>query len=242
MTITVNLIGDGFPVLVDDLTAQLGGSFYYEPLRPYSPLPLKWCYDQLIKYSKATLIDVGASTGCFTLLAAHHPDLRVHAFEPVPLTCEVLRKNVDLNGLYPKVDVHQAGVSNYDGMATLHSIRSIGGSGVSMVNGTPAWHKAVDDSEITVVTLDQYCQTFNIAPRFIKIDTEGGEKFVLEGARQTIAEYHPFLLLEYSQENADQYGYAVNDLVKFVEEAGYTWVNPEGMDLWCVHREWEKLT
>lgn len=242
MTITVNLIGDTLPVLVDDQTDKLGGAFYYEPLRPYSPLPLKWCYEQLIRYPKATLIDVGASTGCYTLLAKYHPDLTVHAFEPVPLTSGVLRENVYLNQLDSKVVVSRLGVSNYSGEGVLHSIKDLGGSGVSMVNGTPAYHKDCEDLPVRVVTLDDYCATFKVVPTFIKIDTEGGEKFVLEGALETIQRHHPFLLVEYSQENANQYGYPSNTIILMLEDLGYTWTNPEGTDLWCVHKEWEAIT
>lgn len=241
MTIDVNLMGDGFPVVVDDLTAKLGGAFYYDPLRPYSPLPLKWCYDQLIRYPKATLMDVGASTGCYTLLAKHHPDLTVFAFEPVPLTQQVLSNNVAFNELTNKVTTYKLGISNYQGDAVLHSVRAIGGSGVSMVNGKPAYHKDCEDIDIRVTTIDLFCEHNNAIPTFIKIDTEGGEKFVLEGAQKTIEQHHPFLLIEYSQENADQYGYHPNEIIKFIEDRGYVWTNPEGTDLWCVHKEWEQI-
>jgi len=241
MTIAVNLIEDRLPVLVDDRTATMGGSFYYEPLRPYDGLPLKWVYDELLRYPKATLIDVGAHTGCYTLLAKHHPDMTVYAFEPVPLTHEVLQANIALNGLSHKVYDYQAGVSNYNGEGTLHSIKNVGGSGVSLVDGTPAYHKDYDNLPVQVITLDSFCKEFNVAPHCIKVDTEGGEKFVLEGAAETIQRYHPFLMVEYSQENANQYGYASNEVVAMIEAWGYTWRNPEGMDLWCVHKEWENI-
>lgn len=241
MTIPVNLIGDGCPVVVDDRSAELGGSFYYEPLRPYSPLPLKWCYEQLMLFPKATLIDVGASTGCFSLLAKHHPDLTVYAFEPVSLTYRVLLENIYLNDLMHKVEPYRSGVSNYDGTGILHSIKNIGGSGVSMVDGKPAWHKDCDDLPIEVVTLDTFCAQHKVVPTFIKIDTEGNEKAVLLGAAATIQKYHPFLLFETSAENTDQYGYNPHELVKLVEDWGYQWRSPEGLDLWCVHKEWESL-
>lgn len=241
MTIPVNLIGDGLPVIVDDRTAQLGGSFYYEPLRPYSPLPMKWCYEQLIRYPQATLIDVGASTGCYTLLAKHHPNLTVHAFEPVPLTYRVLLENIYLNDLIGHVEAHRIGISNYIGEGVLHSIKDIGGSGVSMIDGQPAFHKDCDDLPIEVITLDAFCQARNVIPTFIKIDTEGNEKAVLQGAAETIEQYHPFLLFETSAENTNQYGYNPHELVKMAEDWGYQWLSPEGLDLWCVHKEWEQL-
>jgi len=75
----------------------------------------------------------------------------------------------------------------------------------------------------------------------IKIDSEGSELFVLEGARETIAKHHPFIITEYSRENADQYGYTPEKIIEFVEEFGYVWSNPEQTDLWCVPINWEIL-
>lgn len=239
--IVVNLIDDGLPVLVDDRTAEMGGSFYYTPLRPYSPAPLKWCWEQLSRYEHATLIDVGAHTGCYTLLAKHHPDLTVHAFEPVPLTNEVLRANVRANDLQDKVTVNQIGVTEYSGTGKLYAIKTAAGSGISMVNGTPAHHKDVDTIDIAVTSIDDYCKKNKVIPTFIKIDTEGGEKFVLHGAKQTLKKYHPFVIVEYSAENTGQYGYVPSDIVRILEGLGYVFTNPEGTDLLCVHLEWEKI-
>ena len=243
MTTLVNLLGDSHPVFLDDRSALLGGSFYLNPdLQPYSPLPLRWAYDQLIRYPKAVLIDCGASSGCFTLLSRHHPNLEVYAFEPVDLTYRVLEANVYLNGLNDKVHLYQMGVSNYDGKGILHTVIADGGKGVSIVDGTPAYHKAVEDSEIEVVTIDSFCALHDIVPTMIKIDTEGQEKFVLEGAQETIEKYKPFLLFEYSAENADQYGIKVSDMILMIEAWGYTWSNPETTDIWAVPIGWEKLT
>lgn len=243
MTIEVALLNDTRMVTVDDRTALLGGSFYKQPhLQPYSPVPLRWCFDQLIRYPSCTLIDVGASTGAFTLLSALHPDLLVHAFEPTELAYRVLQENVYLNNLTEKVIINRKAVSNYNGEGTSHTVDDIGGLGVSIVNGTPEYHKQTTPSPIEVVTLDSYCTAHSIAPRFIKIDVEGQEKYVLEGARNIIEKYHPFLLFEYQQVNADQYGIVARDMIEMIEEWGYTWTMPEGLDVFAVYKHWEELT
>lgn len=239
--ITSNLIGDGYPVLLDPRTANLGGSFYFDPLRPYSPLPLKWCYEQLFRYPQAVLIDVGASTGCYSLLSKHHPDLTVYAFEPVPLTHEVLKENVRLNGLEHKIHVYPFGVADYNGIGIVHVVIADGGKGVSIVNGKPAYHKAFTNERVRVVNLDHFCERNNVVPTFIKIDCEGSEELVLRGAENIIQKYHPFLLFEYSQENADQFGLVMSNTIQLIEEWGYTWSNPEGTDIWAVHIEWENI-
>lgn len=242
MTQLVNLIGDEKPVFVDDRTGGLGGSFYVNGvLQPYSPLPLKWAYEQLIRYSKATLIDVGASTGCFTLLSRHHPDLRVYAFEPVQLTYEVLQENIKLNAIEDKVQAFRMGVSDYDGKGIMNVVKADGGKGVSILGGEVAWHKDTEPVEVDVVTLDSFCAQHNIVPTFIKSDCEGLDLKVLQGASETIQKYHPYILVEYSQENADQFGITVSDMIPLLESWGYVWTNPEGMDIWAVHREWASI-
>lgn len=240
MSVEAQLFDDKM-VQVDERTALLGGSFYFEPIRAYSPLPLRWCWNQLIRYPSATLIDVGASTGCYSLLSAHHPDLTVWAFEPVPLTYDVLTQNVLINKLQDKVTCIRKGVSNYNGVGTLHSVVVDGGKGVSIVNGEPAYHKVVEDSAVQVVTLDTFCALHDIKPTFLKIDCEGSEQLVLEGARKIIEKYHPFLLFEYSQENANQFGLSSNRTIEMIEKWNYIWSNPEQTDIWAVPIGWETI-
>lgn len=239
--IVVNLIDDGCPVLVDDRCQDMGGSFYYTPLRPYSPAPLKWCYEHLNYYPDPVLLDVGTHVGCYTLLAKHVPNLQVCAFEPVPNTFEVLMANIDLNELSSQVIAFQTGVSYYKGIGQLHAIRSPQGSGISMVDGTPAHHKDVITQPVDVTTIDYFCKHSKIIPTFIKIDTEGGEKHVLRGARETIEKYRPFIICEYSSENTGQYGYMPNEIIKLLEDLGYSWVNSEGTDLFCVPLDWQAI-
>lgn len=243
MTIQVNLIGDTLPVEVCDETGQIGGGFYYQPhLQPYSPVPLKWVWEQLSRYPHAVLLDVGASSGVFSLLAKHHPSLTVYAFEPVPLAARVLRENVYLNGLMDKVTVSECAVSNYCGTGIMHVVKDVGGLGVSMFGGTPAWHKDCEHIETRVVTIDKWCLhgSDDIAPTLLKIDVEGGEKLVLEGARETIEKYHPMLLFETSNENTSQYGYNTHELIKMIEEWNYIWLSPEGLDCMCIWKDWDK--
>lgn len=241
MTITVELLDNNRTILVDDRTAELGGSFWNNPhLMPYSPLPLRWCFDRLLIYPKVTLLDIGASTGCFSLLSRWHADMTVHAFEPVDMTYRVLCENVYLNGLEEKVIVNECAVSDYNGEGILHEVVSDGGKGVSIVGGNVAWHKHTIQRKVEVITVDTYCSLHNVVPHFIKVDVEGAEELVLRGAKETIEKYHPFLLFEYSQENADQFGLTARKTIELIEEWGYTWTC-DGLDVYGVPKGWEEL-
>lgn len=231
MTINVNLVGDTLPVIVDDRTAGLGGSFYYEPLRVYSACPHTWAWEQLQQHETAVLLDVGASTGCYALLAAHHPGLKVFAFEPVPKSAEVLRENVRLNDLEGRVRVYERGISNYDGYGIIHVVYPEGGSGVSILDGTPRPEKECVDKPVQVMTIDTFCEGLSIIPTLIKIDVEGGERMVLEGAARTIQQYHPQIIAEYEPMNTAQYGYNPHEITDLLEAWGYSYTNPEGNDV-----------
>ena len=63
----------------------------------------------------ACVLDVGANIGFFTLFAKKkNPRAVIHAFEPIPDTCEVLKRNVELNKL-ENVHVHSFAVGSDDG-------------------------------------------------------------------------------------------------------------------------------
>lgn len=49
---------------------------------------------------------------------------------------------------------------------------------------------------VQTITVDHYCKTNNIIPAFIKIDVEGHEWEVLNGAAEILTAYHPAILLE----------------------------------------------
>lgn len=195
-----------------------------------------------MRYPSAVLLDVGASSGCFSLLSRHHPDLKVYAFEPVLLTYVVLKENIHLNSLNEQVQAYNVAVSNYNGKGTLHEVIDQGGKGVSIVDGTPAYHKAVEDSEIDVITVDSFCALHDIRPTLLKSDVEGADLFVLQGAIETIKKYHPFIMVEYSAENTAQYGYNPSEIILFLENLDYTFIMPEGLDVLAVPRNWENLT
>jgi FkbM family methyltransferase len=134
-----------------------------------------------------TVLDLGANVGFYTLLAAElvGPSGRVHAFEPVPRNLQYLRQHIALNGL-TNVSVVEAAVSDAGGRRRfrLHVSAAMGHLG--------------DDGqmEVSTVALDQFVfETAVAAPHSIKIDVEGAEFSVLQGARETLSQHRPSLLL-----------------------------------------------
>ncbi len=218
---TIDLL-PGLPVIVDSRTSELGGSFWPErPPRVYDPEPLQWVWDRIKDIENPILLDIGASTGCYTLLAAHHKGLHVFAFEPVPLAWDVLTANVQLNDLEDRVHTWKIAVGEHEGVDTFHVVEPESQIGISMLGGKPAYTKCYHDLIMRVITIDMLYQEDLIIPTVIKIDTEGGELAVLRGADRTLTLEHPAIVCEYNVENADQYGYHPDELIRFLSRYNY---------------------
>lgn len=123
------------------------------------------------------VVDAGANIGLYTLTAARlaAPGV-VHAFEPEPRTAERLRRNVELNGL-TNVHVEQCALGAAEGISYLRAPDPL----------EPGLATIIDDgatiAKVRVRTLDEYAAANGIEGiALLKIDVEGAEAQVLEGA------------------------------------------------------------
>ena len=147
------------------------------------------------------VIDCGASIGAFAIYAASlGPNVRVLAFEPEPVTFEVLCRNVEINGLAAQVQSFQYGVAAYEGdfvlirnesCFTMHRLidpeRSLDVKDVDLT---------VREITVRCVTIDQMLNETEIGKcNIIKMDIEGAERVALRGAVETIRRYHPKLTI-----------------------------------------------
>ena len=127
------------------------------------------------------VIDVGANIGYYTLIFAKLVGNtgKVIAFEPEPKNFEILKKNVSINKL-TNVILEQKIVSSTNGKTKLF----LANTGIVGHHTTPT-KNSTNFIEVDSVTLDDYFLTNNISKKinFLKIDVEGAEIKVLEGAK-----------------------------------------------------------
>ena len=155
------------------------------------------CMEHLAKTVKpgSTIIDVGAWLGPYTLLfsALAGKDGRVYAFEPDPSARYILEKNIRKNRL-ENVTVESLALSNTAGRTRLYFPSGRGSSGSSLIRKSD---EKSPSSSVETVTLDDYCRERSIRPDGIKIDVEGAEGLVIQGAQAVIQEYKPWVMLEF---------------------------------------------
>lgn len=147
----------------------------------------------------ANCIDIGAHSGAVLReIVRCAPRGRHIAYEPLPEFAERLARE------FPAVDVRNAAVSNQAGEATFYRIRDD-----PMQSGlhrrTNAESVPADALTVKIEKLDDSLPE-GYAPSLIKIDVEGGERQVIEGAIETIARHAPIVCFEHGPGAEDQYG------------------------------------
>ena len=155
------------------------------------PETLDWI-DQWLREGD-TLFDVGANIGVYTVYAAlRHRRLRVIAFEPEYANLHCLRDNLFENGLQDHVEVYAIALSHRSGISQLHIQDRAPGSALhtesnGILDVTLAGRPVIWREGVFAVTLDEFCEQTGLTPHALKIDVDGTEAQILEGARKTLA-------------------------------------------------------
>lgn len=150
----------------------------------------------LDKLSEETIFfDVGAHIGYFSGVAAAISE-NVHAFEMNPALIEIISDNIELN--------KRAGVHTVNCTAvSQHSGQFVGFETEITENLSTAKVSNQGTVRVPTTSLDDYCDIVGEYPNIIKIDVEGNEVDVLQGAKHTLTktttevvmvETHPKLL------------------------------------------------
>lgn len=147
-----------------------------------------------------TVVDVGANSGLFSLVAKGvNPAARVLAFEPLPLFADALEGNAALNG--HDIQLVRAALSDRDGRATFYVPDELAGNIYSSTLD-PAHYARHQQSEarqldVTVRRFDSVAAELGLSHvDLVKIDAEGNGLAVLEGMSATLARDTPACLLE----------------------------------------------
>jgi FkbM family methyltransferase len=168
-------------------------------------------------------IDIGTNIGLFSLIASKIVGIegKVLSFEPTPMTFSRLNENVKLNNL-KNIDIRNIGLSDKKGELTFYVSN----------NGYDAWNSFAPSQDnkleisiqVPVSTLDIELKDIDQSKiKLVKIDVEGWEKFVLYGGKDFLVKYNPIVMVEFTEENTFNAGYAVHEIYDLMQDFGYSW-------------------
>lgn len=145
-------------------------------------------------------IDVGANTGIFSIFAAMaNRNLQVVSFEPHPTNYVRLLTNIKINNLTNVVPFPKAlGQSEKTIQFTIPADGGLSTTSSVNENFSTNFHKiSFRKIDVDQLTLQAALKEFSlISTDLIKIDVEYYELDVLKGARQTLLDSRPLLLIE----------------------------------------------
>jgi FkbM family methyltransferase len=145
----------------------------------FEPQELAWLRRRLP--TADVFVDVGANAGYFTCMA-RHSGTRVVAIEPAAQNLGLLLSNVQANG-WSDVEVFPLGLAGQPGLGTLYG----DGTGASLVTRwagvSDAWQRTIPLTTLDVLLGGRFEQLRLL----IKIDVEGTEHAVIDGAPGTLA-------------------------------------------------------
>lgn len=204
--------------ILPDKIINIGYAKFYVPNYPIDIIQAeivdKWKFfeedilRELQPYIKknAVILDIGANIGNHSIYWVVRSNAKkIYSFEPVKDTFKILKKNVEINELSEKIKILNIGLSDkkINGSVSLYVQNNIGGTHVKQNgNGTLLLEK-LDNIKIAEDVVD-----------FVKIDVEGHEFQVLQGAEETLKKYKPTIFIEIFPENKHK-------VHKFLTDLGY---------------------
>lgn len=188
-------------------------------------LDVDWMCQRLLQDGDV-FVDVGACFGYHALTAARCVGTqgKVYAIEPQPDVFEVLQENVRCNGL-ANVEAGNFALSDRNEILRLHRFSDLDFGHTSMAQLN---HRVAQVLSCTAITFDDYVVQKAISRiALVKLDVEGAELKVLEGASELLRSANPPMwVIEVNMETAAAFGYQPRDIFFFLAKFGYQVYRP----------------
>lgn len=168
-------------------------------------------------------VDVGANIGYFSMLAARQKAKKVLAIEPIPTTFDFLTKNIRHNNFGDIIKAFNVALGSEEGISKCVSSR---GPKNHIEYEVDNIHAGLPVIEARVTTLDNLQKNEKQTERidFIKVDIEGYEYEFLMGARVTISNFRPTILMEIVDSRLAKYNASSKQVFDFMTDLGYMYL------------------
>ena len=169
-----------------------------------------------------TVLDIGAHIGLTAVLFGQKvtPNGRVFSFEPTPVSYGVLKETIRINKLEQVITPVNSPVTDKSGTVNFY----ISNTAVDVANSLVAWEKGKElhGIQLNATCVDDFVKSQKITKvDFMKIDAEGVEYKVLNGAKETLTTHKPLVILALHPTAVATNGDSLKDIYSFLKEIGY---------------------
>lgn len=183
---------------------------------------------ELGKAERPVFVDIGANIGLISAyVISKIPNVSIHAFEPGPVQRSSLAMTVERNHLAGKMTIYGEALGKEIGTAKFysHDPKYVAGDGFIDTRRARDPHAI----EVRVNTLDAWWRSKGKpAVQAVKIDTEGAELWVLQGAGEFVRACKPVIFMEIEPQNLRVYPHDHFDILAHMQSLGYSLFALEG--------------
>jgi FkbM family methyltransferase len=223
-----------YPFYITEDTKKITEYTFLDNGKLWEEEQIKFFYKDIDVNKKYNILDIGSQSGLYTLYAKYLPNSKFYAFEPFPLTFNLLNKNIALNNI-TNVEMFNIGLSDKKCSTILNTC--ISHNGLHTIGSNILRFNDIKPIDIVVDTIDNLFYDCNIDVDYIKIDTEGYEYYILKGGEKTIKKNKPFIQIEYNLINMKQCNVIPEKLNELIENLGYKILKIIGEEIFLVHNE-----
>lgn len=174
--------------------------------------------------SPELIIDAGANIGQFSLYASlFFPQAQIHSFEPIESVYRILSRNIHTN---PNITAHNLALGESESKISFN-LNSDSQASSSLAQSE---HRSlifpekqvVDIIEVQQTTLSSFLKCFSLPKEILlKIDVQGAEHLVLQGASSVLSQID-YILLEASVVPLYKGEMSLNEIITYTESLGYS--------------------
>ncbi|OYU93280.1 MAG: hypothetical protein CFE21_21170 [Bacteroidetes bacterium B1(2017)] len=165
------------------------------------------------------VLDVGANIGIYSLISSKivGGNGAVFAFEPSPYCQKRISENMNLNS-FKNITIIESCVSNTNGTTDFYLCDDDAYNSMTKYTMLP-YEKKI---ELPVITIDDFIKNKKLnSVDILKIDTEGVDHLVIEGASETIRLFHPIIFFEYNRVISDKSSSNIGSGLYLLWDLGY---------------------
>lgn len=165
------------------------------------------------------ILEIGANIGYYALLETKlaGPTGYLYAIEPAPYNFDLLRKNIELNGI-KNVDLHQAAFAEKSGKARFYVYDR---SNLSSFIKREDMGMASVEVDVELMTLDDFLGSKTVD--FIRMDVEGYEREILRAGENALSRPNKpkYFFIEVHSDLLHQKGSSAREIIEFLGKYGY---------------------